>query len=253
MPKLPYLAFYPGDWLRDHVAGCSIAAQGLWLRMLILMHDCERYGHLAMNGSPIPPESIARRCGCTLAQYETLLAELTVHGVPGVSQDGTIFSRRMVRDAQKRAGNAQRQSRFRNASSNAPVTPNEVESEVGLKLRLGRLFRRRDVTPWSWKEDNAFRSIMPIAEEDLAVIERYYGETIPKDKDYRRRDLVTLLNNWTGEVDRARLRMPKQATNGSAKPQPEGWEQWRAEHYPEAKETDFWRAPGDVQTEFRKR
>jgi hypothetical protein len=251
MPKLPYISFYPGDWLRDHIAGCSLAAQGLWLRMMILMHDCERYGHLAMNGSPIPSESIARRCGCTLAQYETLLAELTAHGVPGVSQDGTIFSRRMVRDAQKRAGAAQRQSRFRNAASNAPVTP--IEDEVGLKLRLGKLFRRKAVTPWNWKEEAAFKALLPIDDEELQAVERYYSETIPKEKDYRRRDLQTLLNNWSGEVDRARGRMPaKRDSNGSVRPQPEGWEAWRKEHYPESRERDFWRVPDDVKEEFRK-
>src|SRR5204863_6520245 len=145
---------------RDHVSACSLAAQGLWLRMMILMHDCDRYGFLAINGSPMPHGSIARKCGCTPEQYDALFAELVQHGVPGVSQDGTIYSRRMVRDAEKRAGNARRQSKFRNAVSNAPVTPNEVEIEVGLKLRLGKLFRRRDTTPWNWKEEAAFREIM---------------------------------------------------------------------------------------------
>lgn len=249
--KLPAIMFYPGDWLRDNIAGCSLEAQGLWLRMMILMHDCERYGYLAMNGAPIPSESIARRCGCTPNQYTTLLAELTAHGVPGVSQDGTIYSRRMVRDAQKRAGNAERQSRFRNAASNGSVTP--IESEVGLKLRLGRLFRRRDTTPWSWKEDAAFKGLQPIDEEEIALVEAYYSESIPKDKDYRRRDLITLLNNWSGEVDRARGRKPaKNGQHPPPKPQPEGWEAWRKTNYPDAKEHDFWRVSDDVKSEFRK-
>ncbi len=248
--KLPAIQFYPGDWLRDHVAGCSLAAQGLWLRMLILMHDCERYGYLAMNGAPIPSDSIARRCGCTPDQYATLLAELTAHGVPGVSQDGTIYSRRMVRDAQKRAGNAQRQSRFRNGASNASITP--IEDEVGLKLRLGRMFRRRDVTPWNFKEESAFKALLPIDGEEIDAVEAYYSEVIPKEKDYRRRDLVTLLNNWSGEVDRARGRKPAKQASTTNKPQPEGWEAWRVANYPDSRESDFWRAPGDVHAEFRK-
>lgn len=101
--KLPAIHFYPGDWLRDHVAGCSLGAQGLWLRMMILMHDSERYGHLCLNGSPIPPESLARRCGCdSLAQYESLLAELESVSVPSRTNSGVIYSRRMVRDDRKR-------------------------------------------------------------------------------------------------------------------------------------------------------
>ena len=120
--KLPALQFYPGDWLRDDIAGCSLAAQGLWLRMMFIGHDCERYGYLCQNGSPIPPESIARRCGCTPAQYETLLAELDAAGIPSRTPEGIIFSRRMVRDATARTQHAERQRRHRDKQRDARVT-----------------------------------------------------------------------------------------------------------------------------------
>lgn len=109
MEKIPYIKFFPGDWLRDNVSGCSLAAQGLWLRMMILMHDSERYGYLTMNGLPIPPGFIARKCGCdTLEQYNTLLDELDNAGIPSRTPEGAIYSRRMVKDArerQRKAGN----------------------------------------------------------------------------------------------------------------------------------------------------
>lgn len=101
--KLPYIKFYPGDWLRDNVAGCSLAAQGLWLRMMFLAHDSDRYGHLSVGEIPMPPEQIARRCGATLEQYESLLAELTATSVPSRTPEGVIFSRRMVKDEEDRA------------------------------------------------------------------------------------------------------------------------------------------------------
>lgn len=107
MARQPSFQFYPGDWLRDNVSGCSLAAQGLWLRMLLLMHDSERRGYLAMNGSPMPPAHVARRCGSDLAQYETLLAELDAAGVPSRTSDGTIYSRRMVKDTQEKAKGAE--------------------------------------------------------------------------------------------------------------------------------------------------
>src|SRR5687768_4957294 len=101
--KLPWFSFYPKDWLADPVSGLSLAAQGLWLRMMILAHDSERYGYLVLNGSPIPPAVIARRCGCeSLEQYETLLAELDSVGVPERTPNGIIYSRRMIRDEKKR-------------------------------------------------------------------------------------------------------------------------------------------------------
>lgn len=103
MAKLPSITFYPGDWLRDNVSGCSLAAQGLWLRMMMVMHDSAPYGYLAVNGSPIPSALVAAKTGCqSLGQYETLLAELDCAGVPSRTPKGIIYSRRMVRDAKQR-------------------------------------------------------------------------------------------------------------------------------------------------------
>ena len=45
--------------------------------------------------------------------------------------------------------------------------------------------------------------LIPIDAEDLELLERYYLEEIAQAEDYRRRDLETLLNNWTKEIDRA--------------------------------------------------
>ena len=96
--KRPSLQFYPGDWLRDNVAGCSIEAQGLWLRMLMVMHDSEAYGYLSIAGKGMTSDTIARRCGCFPDQYETLLCELLENGVPSVTEDGVIYSRRLVKE-----------------------------------------------------------------------------------------------------------------------------------------------------------
>ena len=134
--KLPYIQFYPGDWLRDNVSGCSLAAQGLWLRLMILGHDSDRYGYLAMDGLPMQRESIARRAGCSLAELDSLLAELDAARVPSRTPEGIIFSRRMVRDANAREANAKRQEKFRkkrNAESNG-VSKDWIRVAVYLSL-----------------------------------------------------------------------------------------------------------------------
>lgn len=125
MANLPSFQFYPGDWVRDPVAGCSLAAQGLWLRMLFLMHDSERYGYLVVNGSPMTSGSIARRCGCTPDEYEALLAELDSAGVPRRTKEGTIYNKRMVDDARERAQAAERKrkERERHVIGRTDVTP----------------------------------------------------------------------------------------------------------------------------------
>jgi hypothetical protein len=70
--------------------------------------------------------------------------------------------------------------------------------------RFNKLFNRRETTHWGPRELKALKAIQPVAQEDFELIQRYYTATHPKDKDYRRKDLLTLLNNWNGEVDRAR-------------------------------------------------
>lgn len=98
MRKLPAIHFYPGDWLRDAISGCSLEAQGLWLRMMFIMHDNEKYGHLEAGGKPLSDASIARRCGCDILVYVRLLKELVDAGVPSIKEGGVLYSRRMVRD-----------------------------------------------------------------------------------------------------------------------------------------------------------
>ena len=100
--KLPAIHIYIGDWLKDPIAGCSLEAQGLWLRLMFVMHESERYGHLYQDGSSTPPAALARRCGCTVEQLLALLTELASAGVPSRTPEGIIYSRRMVRDAELR-------------------------------------------------------------------------------------------------------------------------------------------------------
>ena len=87
------------------------------------------------------------------------------------------------------------------------ANPNLPTSEPA--QRIASLFSRRLTTPWSKKEVKAFKAIGPIESADLDVIFRYYaaerakGDTGPEGGRHRR-DLATFLNNFTGELDRAR-------------------------------------------------
>jgi hypothetical protein len=117
--------------------------------------------------------------------------------------------------------------------------------EMGLllpiwKKRLGSIFNRKESTAWHPKEIKALRAIVPIDDADLAKVERYYrAERMKGEKNRSRRDLITMLNNWPGEVDRARVYcqrrdFAKQRRSGPA-PAPSG----------PATDTDFKRA-GDI-------
>lgn len=103
MAGKPYFAFYPGDWLRDPVSGTSLAAQGLWLRMLLLAHDCTPRGVLQVNGTVMTDAMIARKCGCDVGEFQSLIAELDAVGVVSRTRSGALYSRRMVRDTEQAA------------------------------------------------------------------------------------------------------------------------------------------------------
>jgi hypothetical protein len=97
--KRPAFMFYPADWRKDPgLRVCSIAARGLWIDMLALMHEGEPYGHLVVNGEPVSEAEIARLVGEPLSVVRRLLAELEARNVFSRTDSGVIYSRRMIRD-----------------------------------------------------------------------------------------------------------------------------------------------------------
>jgi hypothetical protein len=79
----------------------------------------------------------------------------------------------------------------------------KVEVNTPDMEQIGTWFKRRPGTLWSVAEAEALADIQ-CAPDEVGAIERYYKAAIPKEQDYRRRDLLTMLNNWQGELDRAR-------------------------------------------------
>lgn len=70
------------------------------------------------------------------------------------------------------------------------------------KTRIGSWFKRRPTTGWHPKEVKALKSVLnskPTDEEWDLMEARYQS-----GNQYLRRDILTLLNNWNGELDRAR-------------------------------------------------
>lgn len=101
--KRPSFQFYPADWRKDPaLAACSLAARGLWMELLCIAHESERYGYLSINGKAMTPAQLARIVGETPALVTKLLREIEDAGVLSRTEDGIIFSRRMVRDEELR-------------------------------------------------------------------------------------------------------------------------------------------------------
>ncbi len=76
-------------------------------------------------------------------------------------------------------------------------------------LRFAAIMHRQPTTPWNEKKEiKNFRAMSKtVREEDLQLVERYYKANWPPrtSQNHLRHDLATLINNWQGEVDRARI------------------------------------------------
>lgn len=138
-------------WWGDHRSDpalrmCCLAARGLWIEMQGLMFEAA--GYLLVNGRQPSTRQLAALAGATEKEVGLLLAELEEAGVFSRTEDGTIYSRRMVRDAlaseqgklgAKNGGNPQiirgtvpkdeRQRRFRR--SDAPMKAQRIFEKAG--------------------------------------------------------------------------------------------------------------------------
>jgi len=97
--KRPSFQFYPSDWLRDTaLRSCSTGARGLWMDMICFMHEGTPYGHLKVGDKVILPSNLARMVGDSIEVVSDWLIELSQAGVYEKTDEGVIYSKRMIRD-----------------------------------------------------------------------------------------------------------------------------------------------------------
>jgi len=86
-------------------------------------------------------------------------------------------------------------------------TAKPQEREPALRLACA-LFGKRDTTPLDRAEQTAWKTAKPLvlatSEAEWLDLRTFYAAKMPKANDYRRRNLATLLNNWSGELSKAR-------------------------------------------------
>jgi hypothetical protein len=72
------------------------------MEMLCLMHEAEPYGFLHVNGNALNDYQLASQAGIQLNDVVEFLKELETQGVFSRSSTNSIYSRRMIRDFEKR-------------------------------------------------------------------------------------------------------------------------------------------------------
>jgi hypothetical protein len=115
----PWIKFYFADWRAEpRLKLCSRQARSLWLDMLGVMHEAQPYGFLLVEGIAPTPHQLANLVGDPERHVKQWLGELQQAGVYSVVggpmpddvreliqegiAEGTMLSRRMVRDAAKK-------------------------------------------------------------------------------------------------------------------------------------------------------
>jgi len=133
--KRPSFPFYPGDWMGDPALQvCSLAAQGLWVKMMCLMHTGYPYGYLTLpNAEEITVAKLAKISQISEKFCEKLLKELAENGVFSCDINGVIFSKRMVADEAQRQDWRERQQKHRDEET--CDNPRDVTPDVTQKSR----------------------------------------------------------------------------------------------------------------------
>ena len=132
----PWMKFYPRDWRGDQaLRAVSVAARGLWMECLCIMHEAKPYGHLVLNGEPVEGDTLARMTGTSVDEVSALMAELRQAGVLSVTGKGVVFSRRMTKD-HARAGKGRKaaQKRWAQAADNKAKSAAPNGSPNGLPI-----------------------------------------------------------------------------------------------------------------------
>lgn len=102
MSANPWSKFFWQDWESDQALKlCSLAAQGLWMRMLCIAAAHDPIGYVAVAGKPLDETALARLTGAAESEVASLLGELGDRGVFSRDRHGRIYSRRIIRDARK--------------------------------------------------------------------------------------------------------------------------------------------------------
>lgn len=90
----------------------SERAQWLWFRVMLLLHNSERYGHFTRDGKSVTDEQAARRLRLDVQEWIALRDELLDFGLLKETGDGILYSPELVAQAEWRAKEAKRQKDF---------------------------------------------------------------------------------------------------------------------------------------------
>ena len=141
----------------------------------------------------------------------------------------------------------------REPSKNPPIVPKgDVDTEDPELLFRVKALKRKRLTTWldkgerkAWAEARAV--VKDTNPEEWAILEAFYAASIDQQNDFRRRELRTLLNHWSGEISKAQKWHEEHVGRLSTAPAPAPpeWAATLMRLYPEGN-PDIYRTWADV-------
>lgn len=166
---VPWVKWHFDKWRSDPgLRKCSLAARGLWMDLLCIMHNATPYGYLAVNMKPLSERDVAQFVGTSsLKEVKFLMRSLRDAGVFSETSDGVVYCRRLVRDNEirekskgygKSGGNPALnrvnppEQPSQNVSPLLPLNPEE-EREREKKETTLRVAKKRSACSTTWMPD----------------------------------------------------------------------------------------------------
>ena len=244
--KLPSFQFYPGDWMKDpNLARCSLAAQGLWMRILCLLFEAESRGEGRTKNVAWSYAEIARAAGggVDVRTGVRYVQELVDKGVAKTAEDGAIYSKRLIEDEERRvkgrvSGEKGAKKRWQNGSSSSSSSSSDKKENK--KKKKGKqpngvyspAFEEFwEACPRRVGKGNAWKAWTPALEAAAQSPKKIAGESVEEFLARRMRDYAAFM----ADKDAQFVRHPSTWLNGgnwddevgSRVPTDEDLERWR--------------------------
>lgn len=195
--------------------GSDPVSRSTWLSVLLWCVSQENGGRIC-GGLNWKDRQWQQTCGVTLEEITNSKFLLRIEGddllvwnYPHKQQEALNRQRSAGKLGSQRRWSSTPKEEFK--EQEFKLEEQQSENQVAARpnfdsaLRIAKLFGRRATTPWNDREKSTFKKLGEIDPGDLELIEEYYqAERSKGDKGWHRRNLATFLNNFQGEVDRAK-------------------------------------------------
>lgn len=208
MNKPPAFQFYADDFLGG-VATMSNDEVGLYIRLLAIQW-----------GKGFVTDDDIARLGKGMAEPSLcyVKSKFKVGDDSNLRNDRLELERKKqaeFRESRAKAGKAGADSRWHShstaiaqpmANDSSPSPSPSPNKKTGEQLKVEKLFNKKESTPWDASELRAWKIAEPLIkatpDSDFEDLRQFYAA--PQQETFSRKTLATLLNNWNGEIEKAK-------------------------------------------------